>query len=126
MPNLESLSIIIPARNEASSLRKLLPVLRRQHPESEIIVVNDGSADDTSVICRESGVAEVTHPYRKGNGAVIKSGARAASGNVFIFMDADGQHDPQDIPRLLEKLHDGYEMVVGSRSSSSQADIGRS
>jgi glycosyltransferase involved in cell wall biosynthesis len=126
MHNLESLSVIIPARNEASSLRKLLPILRRQYPESEIIVVNDGSTDDTSEICRESGVLEVTHPYRKGNGAAIKSGARVASGSILVFMDADGQHDPQDIPGLLEKLHDGYEMVVGSRSSSSQADIGRS
>jgi glycosyltransferase involved in cell wall biosynthesis len=126
MHNLESLSVIIPARNEASSLRKLLPILRRQYPESEIIVVNDGSTDDTSVICRESGVVEVMHPYRKGNGAAIKSGARVASGSILVFMDADGQHDPQDVPRLLEKLHDGYEMVVGSRSSSSQAGIGRS
>ncbi|MBE9561819.1 MAG: glycosyltransferase family 2 protein, partial [Proteobacteria bacterium] len=64
-------------------------------------------------------------PYSKGNGAAIKSGARAASGDILVFMDADGQHDPKDIDRLLSELETGYDMVIGARSSSSQASFGR-
>src|SRR5690606_15723837 len=63
--------------------------------------------------------------YSKGNGAAIKSGARAASGDVIVFMDADGQHDPADIPRLLARLDDGYDMVVGARQAGSQASAAR-
>jgi glycosyltransferase involved in cell wall biosynthesis len=126
MSDVGSFSLIIPARNEAAALRDLLSSLRRQHPKVEIIVVNDGSTDDTSVICREFDVLEIQHGYRMGNGAAIKTGARAACGDVLVFMDGDGQHDARDIPRLLDKLADGYDMVVGARASRSQATIGRS
>lgn len=94
-------------------------------PGAELIVVNDGSTDDTLAVCQQYGAQVVTHPYGMGNGAAVKSGARKAQGDVLIFMDADGQHQPQDIPILLEKLAQGYDMVVGARGSGSQAGVHR-
>ncbi len=120
-----NLTIVIPAKNEAPSLDKLLPEIRQQQPAAEIIVVNDGSTDSTADISLKYGVRLITHPYSMGNGAAIKSGARAAKGDVIVFMDADGQHSPADISRLLSKLEDGYEMVVGAREKSSQASLSR-
>jgi glycosyltransferase involved in cell wall biosynthesis len=123
---LPELSIVLPARNEAPALERLLPVLRGQFPQAQIIVVNDGSSDDTSALCARHGVQEVRHRYSIGNGGAVKSGARAARGELIVFMDADGQHDPADIPRLLGRLAEGYDMVVGARDGSSQASVGRS
>jgi glycosyltransferase involved in cell wall biosynthesis len=120
-----SISIVIPARNESTSLVTLLPRLRDVAASGEIIVVDDGSTDDTAGVCEAAGVKVVRHPYGMGNGAAVKSGARAASGDILVFMDADGQHDPADIPRLLGKLDEGYDMVVGARRSDSQASVGR-
>jgi glycosyltransferase involved in cell wall biosynthesis len=123
---MSSLSIIIPAKDEAAGLRRVLPSLVQLYPEAEVIVVNDGSVDETSDICREHGVREVRHPYPKGNGAAIKSGARAASGEILVFMDGDGQHDPAAIGGLLEEMAQGYDLVVGARSGiSSQASMAR-
>jgi len=121
-----SLSIILPSKNEAKSLETLLPDLRQRFPDAEIIVVNDGSIDETIDVCRKNSVMCVTHAYSLGNGASIKHGARFAKGDVFIFMDADGQHNPADICRLLEHLEQGFDMVVGARDSRSQASAGRS
>ena len=123
---LPELSIVLPARNEAPALERLLPVLRGQFPQAQIIVVNDGSTDDTSALCARNGVQEVRHRYSIGNGGAVKSGARAAGGGLIVFMDADGQHDPADIPRLLARLEEGYDMVVGARDGGSQASVGRS
>jgi len=120
------LSVIIPARNEAEGLSALLPALLKYLPKNtEIVVVNDGSNDNTAGVCEEHGVKIIAHPYPKGNGAAIKSGARAATGDVLIFMDADGQHRPEDIEKLLKKFESGYDMVVGARSYSSQAGMHR-
>lgn len=121
----QTLSIIIPAKNEQEGLAALLPKLRALYPTSEIIVVDDGSTDDTVGVCKANQVRVVSHPYSMGNGAAVKTGAKAASGDKLTFMDADGQHDPEDIPRLLEKLDEGFEMVVGARTSDSQASVGR-
>jgi glycosyltransferase involved in cell wall biosynthesis len=118
-------SVVIPARNEATSLRKLLPEVTRLLPDAEVIVIDDGSTDDTAAACTESAVNCITHPYPKGNGAAIKTGARAAKGDVLIFMDADGQHKPEDIPALLEKFAEGYDMVIGARQAGSQAGLHR-
>jgi len=119
------LSIILPAKNEAPALKELLPNLRAAQPSAEIIVVDDGSTDDTRAICEECGVQCQSSPYSMGNGAAIKRGARVAKGDVLVFMDADGQHDPADVARLLEKLEQGYDMVVGARNWESQAGVGR-
>ena len=122
---MEALSIILPAKNEANNLVRLLPEIRRRYPESEIIVVNDGSSDETTTVCQKHNVCLISHPYSMGNGAAIKSGARAAQGEILVFMDGDGQHDPDDIARMLARLNEGYDMVVGARNSQSQASVGR-
>ncbi|MEW6560285.1 MAG: glycosyltransferase family 2 protein [Pseudomonadota bacterium] len=119
------LSIILPARNEAGAVGQTVQRIRALYPEAEIIVVNDGSTDATADIARQAGAQVVSKPYGMGNGAAIKTGARAARGEVLVFMDADGQHDPADIPRLLAKLEEGYDMAVGARGDGSQASVGR-
>lgn len=121
-----ALSIILPARNEAVGLAGFLPALKAAFPAAEIIVVNDGSTDDTADVARSHGATVLTHPYSMGNGAAIKSGARHARGSVLVFMDADGQHRVEDVQRLLEKLDEGYEMAVGARHWETQASLGRS
>jgi glycosyltransferase involved in cell wall biosynthesis len=115
------LSIILPAKNEAKSLAILLPQLKLIAPDAEILVINDGSTDDTAKIALDAGAKVFSHPYCQGNGAAIKTGARNAKGDVIIFMDADGQHDPEDIPTMLAKLIEGYDMVVGARHPSTHA-----
>lgn len=119
------LSIILPAKNEAPALTALLPRLRALHPDAEIIVVDDGSTDDTRSVCKSSSVECLSSPYSMGNGAAIKRGTRAATGDILVFMDGDGQHDPADIKRLLDQLNRGYDMVVGARDWGSQAGVGR-
>ncbi|GIK24984.1 MAG: glycosyl transferase [Betaproteobacteria bacterium] len=115
----------MPAKNEASSLDILLPQLGALPFEAEIIVVDDGSTDATRDICLKHGVKVISNPYGMGNGAAIKAGARAASGEVLLFMDADGQHRPEDIPSLLQKYLEGYDMVVGARQKGSHANAQR-
>ena len=119
------LSIILPAKNEGAALTGLLPRLVEAWPEAEILVVDDGSTDDTAAICAAHGVRVLRQPYSMGNGAAIKAGARAARGDTLVFMDADGQHDPALIGRLLARLESGYDMVVGARDWSGQAGVSR-
>lgn len=119
------LSIIIPAKNECHGLASVLPAIKQHYPDTEILVIDDGSTDTTSEIAETLGARVLRQPYSKGNGAAIKAGARAAKGKTLIFMDADGQHRPDDIPALIAKLEEGYDMVVGARSGNSQAGIHR-
>lgn len=125
LPAIQNLSIILPARNEAGNLPILLDKLRERFPGAERIVVDDGSTDDTAAVAEKHGAHVVRHPYGMGNGAAVKSGAREARGDVFVFMDADGQHDPMDVERLLAELDGGYDMIIGARDASSQASVGR-
>lgn len=120
-----SVSILIPARNEARSLESLLPQIRQRWAAAEIIVVDDGSTDDTAGVAGDLGATVIKHPYGMGNGAAIKTAARAATGDIFVFLDADGQHSAKEIPRLLDELDKGYDMVVGARTFSGQASVGR-
>lgn len=121
----ESVSVIMPARNEASRLADMLGNLRKVLPDAEIIVVDDGSTDGTGDIAGRCGARVVRHVYSKGNGAAVKSGIRAATGEILVMMDADGQHPPEAIPALFEKFRQGYDMVVGARTAASQASVGR-
>ena len=118
-------SVILPCKNEAENLERLLPKLLTVLPEAEILVVDDGSTDGSKRVAEGCGVRCVSHLYNMGNGAAVKTGARHAKGSILVFMDADGQHDPADIPRLLEKLDQGYDMVVGAREPRSQASLAR-
>jgi glycosyltransferase involved in cell wall biosynthesis len=119
------LSLIMPARNEAAALDLLLAENRSLLPEAELIVVDDGSTDNTAAIAAQHGARVISHPYPKGNGAAVKTGARAATGEILVFMDADGQHRPEDIPRLLAKLEEGYDMAVGARGMQDHAGVHR-
>jgi len=120
------ISIIIPAKNEKLGLSKLLPKLKTVKGIFEIVVVNDGSTDCTEQICLDNDVTVVSHPYSKGNGAAIKSGARAAKGDIFLFMDADGQHQVEDVQRLIKEYKkDQFDMIVGARGGKSQASVAR-
>ena len=119
------ISVVMPAKNEAEGLRRTLPALRAGFPDAELIVVDDGSTDDTAAVAAAEGARVLSSPYSMGNGAAIKRGARAASHEVIVFMDADGQHDPAHIPLLLAQLEAGHDMAVGARDGSGQASVGR-
>ncbi|GAA6152317.1 glycosyltransferase family 2 protein [Pseudoteredinibacter isoporae] len=114
-------SVVIPAKNEQAGLSRILPELKRIDAVNEIIVVDDGSSDDTIEVCQDNNVTCISHPYSMGNGAAIKTGVRAASCEVVVFMDADGQHQPCEISSLLDMYKSGYDLVVGARDSSGQA-----
>lgn len=119
------ISIVLPAKNESAAIGQTIAQIQQLQLAHEIIVINDGSTDQTQEVAEKLGARVINHPYSKGNGAAIKTGARMATGDVIIFMDADGQHDPQDIPRLIEKIEQGYDLVVGARQKGSQASVGR-
>ena len=118
---MSKVSVIIPAKNEAAALPAVLGRLhavfakRPGADEHEIVVVDDGSTDGTSEAAAKAGARVVRHPYSMGNGAAVKAGMRAAAGDVLVLMDADGQHEPEDIPALLDAMT-GYAMVVGART----------
>ena len=119
------ISLILPAKNEAEGLRRTLPGVRDVLPDAEIIVVDDGSTDETAAVAKQFGATVLSSPYSMGNGAAIKRGSRAATGEILVFMDADGQHNVELIPRLLARLDQGYDMVVGARGWDGQASVGR-
>lgn len=117
-------SVIIPVYNEGDIIADIVQRVRFLHPDYDVIVVNDGSTDDTAHEAQKAGAEVYSHPYNIGNGAAIKSGIRVATGDILVFMDGDGQHNPEDIARLLEYFPE-FDMVVGARSLSDQASLGR-
>jgi glycosyltransferase involved in cell wall biosynthesis len=119
-----SVSIVIPAYNEADVIGDVVASLAAAAPWREIIVVDDGSRDDTGARAVAGGACVVTHPYNKGNGAAVKSGIRKAAGDFVLIIDGDGQHPPEDARRIAARLGE-YDLVVGSRSSSTQATAAR-
>lgn len=113
-----TVSVIIPAYNEEAVIAQILDRLLKIDNIDEIVVVDDGSSDNTSGIVKtykDKGVVLAQHPYNIGNGAAVKTGIRKATGDILVFMDSDGQHPPEEIPKMLPLL-DQYEMVVGARS----------
>lgn len=119
-----SLTVAMPAFNEGHAIGGMIAAVREQAPEAEILVVDDCSTDDTVRAAQAAGARVVQHPYNKGNGASVKTAVRNATGEVLLIIDADGQHDPRDIPRLLD-LMDRYDMVVSQRSQRSHASTTR-
>jgi glycosyltransferase involved in cell wall biosynthesis len=119
------ISVVIPAKNEAASLNGLLTAVRKVLPDCEIIVVNDGSSDGTASIASKYADVTVAHPHSLGNGASIKAGARIATRDILLFMDADGQHNPDDITQLIRTYREKGGMVVGARNARSHASLMR-
>ena len=113
-------TIVIPAFNEGEAIGGVVSSLAAAGPWREIIVVDDGSQDDTSARARAAGATVVRHPYNKGNGAAVKSGIRSAAGEYVLIVDGDGQHRPEDARRIVSRLGD-YDLVVGARSRTTQA-----
>ena len=120
----ETVSVIVPAFNESHSIEGLISGLRRAGSWHEILVVDDGSTDDTGSRAAQAGARVIRHPYTKGNGAAVKTGIRQATGGVVLILDGDGQHRPSDAVRLIDGLRE-YDLVVGARSSSTQANGAR-
>ncbi len=120
-----SLSIVIPAKNEAAAIGDVVAAARESWPDAQLIVVDDGSSDSTAEVAREAGATVILHPESLGNGAAVKAGARAATGDIIAFMDGDGQHDAKELAKLLKRLDEGYDMVIGARDAGSHANIGR-
>lgn len=120
-----TLSIVIPAKNESAAIGKVVADAVARYPDVEVIVVDDGSTDDTATVARQAGAKVVQHPESLGNGAAVKAGARAARGDIIAFMDGDGQHSTVDLDRLLARLETGYDMVIGARDSGAHASVGR-
>jgi len=122
------ISIILPAFQEEQGIPPLLmqigAVMAKMRRPYEILVIDDGSTDGTAARAREAGARVISHPYNIGNGAAVKTGIREARGRVIVMMDADGQHDPADIPRLLERLGT-HDMVVGARTRESETSLHR-
>jgi glycosyltransferase involved in cell wall biosynthesis len=123
------ISIIIPAKDEGSGIGQVLErvctVMDGLGRSYEVLVVDDGSGDATAEEARRAGAAVIRHPYNIGNGAAVKTGIRGARGSILVMLDGDGQHLPEDIPRLLEKL-ETHHMAVGARTQDSQASLHRS
>ena len=124
---MKTVSIILPAFNEAATidevLRGILEIAPTRRPDEswEVLVVDDGSSDETASIAERDGVRVIRHPYNIGNGAAVKTGIRESKGEILVLMDADGQHRPEEIPKLLDAL-EHHVMVVGARQADGQAN----
>ena len=120
MADASATSIIVPAYDEGAAVADVVEALRGCAPWKEILVIDDGSRDETSRWAQEAGARVIRHPYNKGNGAAVKTGLRHAAGEWILILDGDGQHSPDDAVRLIQWLGE-YDLVVGARSPASQA-----
>jgi glycosyltransferase involved in cell wall biosynthesis len=120
----EQASVVIPAFNEADVIGDVIAGLVRSAAWHEILVIDDGSSDGTGAAAEAAGARCIRHPYNKGNGASVKSGIRAATGEYILIIDADGQHHPEDAARLVSRLGE-YDLVIGARAHATQATLGR-
>jgi glycosyltransferase involved in cell wall biosynthesis len=118
--NAAATSVIVPAFNEGVSIGPLVTELRAVATWHEVLVVDDGSRDETAERAAAAGARVIRHPYNKGNGASVKTALRQATGAFVLIIDADGQHRPADALRLVAQL-DTYDLVVGARSVETQA-----
>ncbi len=123
MADSKDVSVVIPAVNEAHAIGEVIADLGRV-PWREIIVVDDGSRDGTAERAAAAGARVIRHPYNKGNGAAVKTGIRAATGDFVLIVDADGQHQPSDAQQLVAQLGE-FDLVVGARDPDTQATMGR-
>lgn len=119
-----SVTVLLPAYNEEQAIATTVQRIKELHPDFEILVVDDGSTDNTMQAAMDAGANVWPHPYNIGNGAAIKTGLRCAKGDWVIMMDGDGQHKPEDIAKLLEHK-DSFDMVVGARSHGSKTSLHR-
>jgi glycosyltransferase involved in cell wall biosynthesis len=114
-------SVVIPAMNEAGAVGAVVEAVlrvgaaRASRDVFDVLVVDDGSTDATGAEAGAAGARVIRHPHNLGNGAAVKTGIRHAKGEIVILMDADGQHDPSEIPRFLDALDEGYDMAIGAR-----------
>jgi glycosyltransferase involved in cell wall biosynthesis len=120
----EGTSIVVPAFNEGHAVAALVTALHATARWKEILVVDDGSGDDTGARAAAAGARVIRHPYNKGNGAAVKTGIRQAAGAFVLIMDADGQHNPADAARLVSHL-DAFDLVVGARAPTTHASTAR-
>ena len=124
MADPSTVSIVIPALNEEDAIGDVVSALRAEASWREILVVDDGSRDQTGPRAAQAGADVVRHPYTKGNGAAVKTGIRRAQGEFVLIIDADGQHAPSDARRLVQRLGE-YDLVIGARTAQTQATVGR-
>lgn len=117
---LHTLTILIPAYNEEASIGAVLDGLKAWRERAEIIIVDDGSTDRTAQIAEQAGFRVIRHRFNKGYGAALKTGIRAATGDIIVMMDADSEHNAAQISNLLDHLGDN-DMVVGARTKASHA-----
>lgn len=120
----KKITVIIPAYNEGKTIETIIKDILKEPSIKEVLVIDDGSADNQFELAQAAGAKVLRHPYNIGNGAAIKTGIRSSDGDIFIFMDADGQHDSTDIAKLLNHIHN-HAMVVGARAHNQQASYGR-
>ena len=124
MADSTSVSVVIPAYNEGEAIGAVVGAVKCSARWHEVIVVDDGSRDETSAQAQAAGAIVVRHPYNKGNGAAVKSGIRRATGEYILILDGDGQHQAADAQRLVGRLGE-YDLVIGARSAATQATHAR-
>jgi glycosyltransferase involved in cell wall biosynthesis len=124
MADSRDVTVVIPALNESGAIAGVVGQLQQSATWREILVIDDGSTDDTGARAAAAGARVIRHPYRKGNGAAVKTGIRHATGDYVLIVDGDAQHQPSDAPRLVARLGE-YDLVIGARSGRTQAGLAR-